>query len=395
MPGFEIFGEEERREVEEVLETGVLFRYGFEATRRGRFKASEFEQDLSRRLDVPHCLLCSSGTAALCTALAAAEIGVGDEVVVPPFTFVATLEAVILAGAVPVFADVDATLGLDPEAVERAIGPRTRAVLAVHMCGSMARIDRLVELCRRRGVMLIEDTAQALGATFQGRPLGTFGRMGCFSFDAVKTVTCGEGGAIATRERELFERADQYADHGHDHGGANRGLDGHPILGTNYRISELHAAVGLAQLRKLDSILATQRRNKATLEPFLSRCKDIMLREIPDPAGDSATFLTFFLPDLERAREAATELARAGVADRIHWYDNNWHYVRRWDHLREFRTAQRSPHHALGLVPQLERADLSQSDAWVGRALSLPIKLSWTPAELERIGAGFSSVFGG
>ena len=378
MPGFEIFGDEERREVQDVLETGVLFRYGFENVRRGRYKAREFELELARRLDVAHCLLCSSGTAALCTALAAAEIGVGDEVVVPPFTFVATLEAVLLAGAVPVLADVDATLGLDPAAVERAIGPRTRAVLVVHMCGSMARIDRLVEVCRRRDVMLIEDTAQALGATFQGRPLGTFGRMGCFSFDAVKTVTCGEGGAVATRERELWERADQYADHGHDHAGANRGLDGHPIFGTNYRISELHAAVGLAQLRKLDTILATQRRHKAALERVLARCRDVTLRESPDPAGDSATFLTFFLPDLERAREAAKELARAGVGDRIHWYDNNWHYVGRWDHL-----------------PELERPDLSQSDAWVGRALSLPIKLSWSPAELERLGAGLASVFGG
>lgn len=378
MPGFEIFGDEERREVQDVLETGVLFRYGFESTRRGRYKAREFELELSRRLGVEHCLLCSSGTAALCTALAAAEIGVGDEVVVPPFTFVATLEAVILAGAVPVFADVDATLGLDPDAVERAIGPRTRAVLVVHMCGSMARIDRLVELCRRRGVMLIEDTAQALGATFRGRALGTFGRMGCFSFDAVKTVTCGEGGAIATGERELWERADQYADHGHDHAGANRGLDGHPIPGANYRISELHAAVGLAQLRKLDSMLATQRRHKAALARVVAQCPDVTLREIPDPAGDSATFLTFFLPDLERARAAAEELARAGVGDRIHWYDNNWHYVRRWNHL-----------------PELPRADLSQSDAWVGRALSLPIKLSWTPAELERLCAGLARVLGG
>ena len=378
MPGFEIFGDEERREVQEVLETGVLFRYGFEHARRGRYKAREFELELSRRLGVEHCLLCSSGTAALCTALAAAEIGAGDEVVVPPFTFVATLEAVILAGAVPVFADIDATLGLDPAAVERAIGPRTRAVLVVHMCGSMARIDRLVEVCDRRGVMLIEDTAQALGATFRGRALGTFGRIGCFSFDAVKTVTCGEGGGIATRERALWERADQYADHGHDHAGANRGLDGHPILGTNYRISELHAAVGLAQLRKLDAMIATQRRHKAALERVLASCPDVTLREIPDPEGDSATFLTFFLADLDRAREAARELERAGVGERIHWFDNNWHYVRRWDHMREFRTA-----------------DLSRSDAWVGRALSLPIKLSWTPAELERLGAGLASVLGG
>ena len=395
MPGFEVFGEEERREVEEVLDTGVLFRYGFDETRRGRWKAREFERELGRRLGVEHCLLCSSGTAALGTALAAAGIGVGDEVVVPPFTFIATIEAVILAGAVPLFADVDETLGLDPAAVSRAIGPRTRAVLVVHMCGSMARVDRLAEVCRERDVLLIEDTAQAVGATLHGRPLGTFGQIGCFSFDAVKTITCGEGGAVVTPDRSLWERADQYADHGHDHAGANRGLDGHPILGTNHRISELHAAVGLAQLRKLDSILATQRRHKALLEQALAGCPDVSLRAVPDPAGDSATFLTFFLPDEERARAAARELGRAGVDGRIYWYDNNWHYIRRWEQLRGFRTAARSPQHALELIPDFERLDLGRSDHFVGRALSLPIKLSWTPAELARIAAGFSSVFGG
>jgi len=268
-------------------------------------------------------------------------------------------------------------------------------VVVVHMCGSMAHIDRLAELCRARDVLLIEDTAQALGATFHGRPLGTFGQIGCFSFDAVKTITCGEGGAVATRDRAVWERADQYADHGHDHAGAGRGLDGHPILGTNHRISELHAAVGLAQLRKLDAILDTQRRHKAALEQALASCADVTLREVPDPAGDSATFLTFYVSDVERAREAAVELGKAGVAERIHWYDNNWHYIRRWDHLREFRTPARSPHHALGSMPDLANLDLAQSDGYVGRALSLPIKLSWTPSTLDRLATGLRSVFGG
>jgi len=265
----------------------------------------------------------------------------------------------------------------------------------VHMCGSMAHIDRLAELCRARDVLLIEDTAQAAGATFNGRPLGTFGQIGCFSFDPVKTITCGEGGAVTTRDRALWERAEQYADHGHDHAGAGRGLDGHPILGTNFRISELHAAVGLAQLRKLDSILETQRRHKAVLEQALAGCSGVELREVPDPAGDSATFLTFFLPDEQSAREAVVELGRAGVEDRVHWYDNNWHYIRRWDHLREWRTPARSPQHALGSIPDLGSLDLAQSDRLVGRALSIPITLSWTPSTLERLATGLRSVFGG
>jgi len=377
VPGFEIFGDEERQEVQEVLETGVLFRYAFDDARKGRWKARTFEEEFARRLDVEHCLLVSSGTSALVTALAAAGIGAGDEVVIPPFTFVATFEAVLMAGAVPVFVDVDETMCLDPAAVENAIGPRTRAVIAVHMCGSMARIDVLTALCDRKGVTLIEDTAQAVGGSFGGQALGTFGKLGCFSFDAVKTMTCGEGGAVVTRDRSLYERADQYADHGHDHAGANRGLDDHPILGTNFRISELHAAVGLAQLRKLDRIVETQRRNKSRLKEALSAYPEVSFREIPDPAGDSATFLTFFLPDEQRAREVAGELGAAGVDGCFYWYDNNWHYVRKWEHLEGPQTA-----------------GLEQSDRIVGRAISMLIKLSWQPGDLDRLAAGIDNVFG-
>jgi 8-amino-3,8-dideoxy-alpha-D-manno-octulosonate transaminase len=395
MPGFELFGDEERREVEDVLRTGVLFRYGFDEAREGHWKARSFEEEFASRLGVPHCHLCSSGTAALCTALAAAGIGAGDEVVVPPFTFVATVEAVLMAGATPVFADVDETLCLDPDAVAARIGPDTRAVVVVHMCGSMAHVDRLADLCRRHDLMLIEDAAQAAGATFGGKAIGTFGRLGCFSFDAVKTITCGEGGAVVTADRGLYDRAAWYTDHGHDHLGANRGLDGHPILGTNYRISELNAAVGLAQLRKLDRIVDTQRRHKTHLREALSRYPGVGFREIPDLAGDSATFLTLLLEDETAAREVTAELGKAGVDGCFYWYDNNWHYLRRWEQLKEMRTAGRSMQAATGKMPDFESIDLTRSDRIVGRAVSILIKLSWSPRDLDRMVSGFESVFGG
>ena len=144
MPGFELIGEEERREVLEVLDSGVLMRYGFDAARKGQWKSRELEQALTKRLNTRHTHVCSSGTAALSTALAACGIGAGDEVILPPFTFVADLETVLLAGAVPVFAEIDQTLCLDPRSVATAITSKTKAVLVVHMCGAMARIDALV-----------------------------------------------------------------------------------------------------------------------------------------------------------------------------------------------------------------------------------------------------------
>lgn len=223
MPGFELFGEEERREVGEVLDTGVLFRYGFDAARRGEYKAKRFESMLAKATGARYAHLVSSGTAALSVALAACGIGAGSEVIVPPFTFVATFEAVLMAGAVPVFAEIDDTLCLDPDRLEPALTPRTRAVLPVHMCGAMARIDAIRDFCKSHDLVLIEDACQALGASYKGTPLGRFGRMGCFSFDAVKTVTCGEGGGIITDETALYEAADRFSDHGHDHlGGADR-----------------------------------------------------------------------------------------------------------------------------------------------------------------------------
>jgi 8-amino-3,8-dideoxy-alpha-D-manno-octulosonate transaminase len=394
MPGFEIFGDEERRQVQDVLDTGVLFRYGFDAARKGHWKAKTFESEFAARLGAAHCHLCSSGSAALSIALAACGIGCGDEVVVPPFTFVATVEAVLLAGAVPVFAEIDETLCLDPRALTQVLTPRTRAVVPVHMCGCMARIDELAQLCRRQGLVLIEDACQAVGGTFQGRALGTFGDMGCFSFDSVKTITCGEGGAVVTNDAELYRLAHQFSDHGHDHAQADRGAEGHPILGMNYRISELNAAVGLAQLRKLDGILARQREAKQALQYALSACPAVQWRCVPDPAGDSATFLSFLLPDEERARRAAAELAAAGVDGCFYWYDNNWHYLRRWDHFRGLKSPARLPQTVLPEFAGLATAQVPVSDGIIGRTISMQIKLSWSAGDIARRGAQMAAVLG-
>ena len=383
MPGFEIFGDEERREVLDVLDTGVLMRYGFDQARQGHWKAKTFEKELAEKLGAQYCHLCASGTSALSIALAACGIGAGDEVIVPPFTFVATIEAVLAAGAIPVFADIDESLCLDPEAVAGAITPRTRAVLPVHMCGAMARIDQLADLCRERGLVLMEDACQAVGGSYQGRALGTFGKAGCFSFDPVKTITCGEGGALITDDEAVYRAADAFADHGHDHAGNDRGLEGHAIVGLNFRISELNAAVGVAQLRKLDVILEKQRAAKARIVAMLADFPEIALREIPDPAGDTATFLSFLMPDEGRARQTAKQLAAAGVDGCFYWYDNNWHYIRQWPHIRQLKSAARLPIHLQENIPDYESLDLRRSDAIMGRTISMLIKLGWSDAELE------------
>lgn len=394
MPGFEIFGDEERKEVSDVLDTGVLFRYGFDQARNGHWKARTFESELAQKLGVKHCHLCASGTAALSIALAACGVGAGDEVVVPPFTFLATIESVLNAGAVPVFAEIDETLCLDPAAIEAVITPRTRAVITVHMCGAMARIDEISRLCEDKGLVLIEDACQAVGGMFQGKALGTFGRMGCFSFDAVKTITCGEGGGVVTNDPALYTLADAYADHGHDHVGNDRGLEKHDILGANYRISELNAAVGLAQLRKLDRMIEIQRAHKQALKESLGRFSEITFRQVPDPAGDSATFLSFFLPDEARARQVVRELGQAGVDGCFYWYDNNWHYIRKWDHLKRLASPARLGAAMLENPPDYEALSLPQSDGVMSRTISMLIKLSWSEADLQGRIDALGRVFG-
>lgn len=384
MPGFEWFGEEERKEVQDVLDTGVLFRYGFDQARKGHWKARSFEETLVRRLGTGYAHLCASGTSALGIALAACGIGAGDEVIVPPFTFVATVESLLTAGAVPVFAEIDETLCLDPGSVRAAVTSRTRAVMPVHMCGAMARIDELKTICDEKNLILIEDACQSLGASYGGKSAGTFGHAGCFSFDPVKTVTCGEGGAVVTSDPDIYFRAQAYADHGHDHAGSDRGLEGHPFLGMNYRISELNAAVGVAQLRKLDVILGRQRENKKILKDALSRYPRVSFRTIPDETGDSATFLSFFLEEEDQARRAAGLFSASGMDGCFYWYDNNWHYLRKWDHFKQLKSPAALPMRFLNPEPDYSEIRLPQSDRIMGRTLSIQIKLGWTTADLEK-----------
>ncbi|WP_343700547.1 DegT/DnrJ/EryC1/StrS family aminotransferase [Chitinophaga sp.] len=383
MPGFELFGEEEKKEVNDVLETGIYMRYGFDGPRKGIWKAKELEQALRERFNVQYAQLTSSGTTALTTAMAALGIGAGDEVIMPTFTFVASFEAVLSVGATPVLVDVDDTLTLAPAAVKAAITPCTKAVMPVHMCGSMADMDALEEICREHKLLLLEDACQSTGATHKGRALGSIGDAGTFSFDFVKTITCAEGGAVITNNKDIYTKCDAYSDHGHDHlGGADRGADGHPHLGYNFRISELHAAVGLAQIRKLDKFLAILRNNKQVLKETLAAVPQVTFRRLPDPEGDSATHLSFFLPDEETARKATAAIKAAGLPA-FYWFDNNWHYVRKWQHFKESATLTPFAAQLAKAMEVYKTKTFPASDAVISRCISFPISLVWTEDELR------------
>lgn len=382
MAGTELFGPEERKEVSEVLETGILFRYNFDQDRRGHWKAREFEAEIAGFTGAKHCLACSSGSAAVSIMLAAAGVGAGDEVIVPPYTFIATIEAVLLAGAIPVFAEIDDTLNLSPQGIEAVITEKTKAVCLVHMCGSMARMDEIIEICNRHDILLLEDTAQSLGAFYKGRHLGLFGKAGSFSFDFFKIITAGEGGAVITNDKDVAEKMPWISDHGHNHVGGNRGAERHPILGFNFRIGELNAAVGLAQARKLPQILKAQKENKKRIKSAVARFAPITFRHLPDPDGDAATFLNFFLPDHGTTVRVVEEFNNAGVFGTQYWYDNNYHYIKNWHHLKDFSVAARLPVQVIDPGRSYRDVQLPRSDDFVSRLISLIIKVSWTEDQL-------------
>lgn len=381
MPGFEIFGEEERKEVNDVLESGILMRYGFDHMRNGHWKAKELEEAITKTFNVKHAQLTSSGTTALSTAMAVMGVGAGDEVIMPTFTFVASFEAIIAAGATPVLVDIDDTLCLDPKAVEAAITPNTKMVMPVHMCGSMAQIDEIKAICESHNLLLLEDACQAIGGSFKGQMLGTIGHGGTFSFDFVKTITCGEGGVFLTNDEKLYTNADHYTDHGHDHIGSDRGAESHPFLGYNFRISELHAAVGLGQIKKLDHILATQRKHNAIVKAALKTVEGITFRRIPDPSGDNASFLSFFLPTEDLTRKAHKALLDNGLGGNFYWYDNNWHYIKKWEHLKNATSLFPLNPGLIAAIAKMDFDSFQQSDAIMGRTISSLINLSWTESQ--------------
>jgi 8-amino-3,8-dideoxy-alpha-D-manno-octulosonate transaminase len=255
------------------------------------------------------------------------------------------------------------------------------------MCGSMSDLDALQAICREHKLLLLEDACQSIGATYKGKYLGTIGDAGTFSFDFVKTITCAEGGVVMTNREDVYISSDGYSDHGHDHKGVDRGADLHPFIGYNYRISELHAAVGLAQVQRVQEFLTIQKKNHGLLKGILSQVPEISYRRIPDPAGDSCTFLSWFLPTQEIAKAVVAELKAQGIlAGNFYWFDNNWHYIRKWDHLKKSVTLN-------ALHPDLKAAvihhatkDFSASDAVMSRCISTSISLLWTDAQIKEKG---------
>jgi len=251
-------------------------------------------------------------------------------------------------------------------------------------------MDEILAVCQKHNLILIEDAAPALGGSYQGKMLGNFGKMSAFSFDYYKIITAGEGGAVATNDDDLYDRAHKYSDHGHDHIGNARGAEQHPILGYNFRGSELGAAVVLAQLRKLPYMIEKQKAHQNILKQVLMEFPEIRMRHVPDEAGDSATFLSFFLPDADQATKVFDEFQKEDLSA-SYWYRNNFHYHRQWGHLKELKSIFNLPVMKMNNVPDYQNLQVPQSDAIMQRLMMTQIMVNWSVEELNTLASKMRS----
>ena len=322
-PGGLEIGEDEKKEVMEVLDNKYLFRYYGPSNMPSKVRA--FENAFKEKMGSPYALATSSCTGALISALVACGVGPGDEVLVTGYTFFASCASIVAAKAMPVICEVDETLTIDPADMEKKITPATKAIVAVHMRGVPCNMDAIMALAEKYNLKVIEDCAQAVGATYKGKYVGTFGDCGCFSFQYHKTITAGEGGMILCKDARIYDRACSY----HDTAAcwrpdrfAEQRFEGELFCGSNFRMSELAGAVMCAQLRKLDGLNALMRDHQKRIINQIKDTKGIKVRPCNDPEGDTGICLMFYLDSSEKVGpfcEAPVGVTRANTSEFGTW----------------------------------------------------------------------------
>ena len=307
-PGGMEVGPEELEALARVIESKNLFRYY--GVGDGPDEVASFEREFAELTGAKHALCVNAGSAALICALIGAGVGEGDEVIVPAYTWNATPNAVLASRALPILAEVDESLTIDPADVERRITPRTRAILPVHMRGAPAAMDKLVAIAKKHELVLIEDVCQAAGATYRGRRLGTFGDAGAFSLQFNKIITTGEGGVMITDRDDLLDLALDVHDCANS---VRRGVGLPKFAGYNFRASELTGAMARVQLTRLDGLLERMRSNHARLAAQVGGLPGLELRRANDEDGDAGIALIAFTDDAARAADAVAALNAEGV----------------------------------------------------------------------------------
>ncbi|MCD6360027.1 MAG: DegT/DnrJ/EryC1/StrS family aminotransferase, partial [Armatimonadetes bacterium] len=392
------YSQETQKKIAEILEAEDvppphLFRYYGPSDGKG--KVYQAEQLFAETMGAKYALAVNSGTSALMSAMAALGVGPGDEVIVPGYTFFASASIVVASRAIPVIAEINDSLNLDPEDVERKVTPQTKAIIAVHMKGMPADMDEIMAVARRHDLVVIEDTAQACGASYRGKMCGTIGDVGCYSFDFYKIAQSAEGGFVVTDDEFLHMRASSW----HDTAACWRPnryekerREGELFCGENYRMSELQGAVALAQIRKLPDYVAALKRAKKAVRDRLELPPAVTLRRQPDPEGDASTALVMFAPDADTAVVLAKALGERGVSagGRFSKDVRDWHVYNFWEHILEQKTVTSEgcpftcPFYK-GTLPDYSADMCPNTLDLLGRSLHIGVSETWDDTEAERI----------
>ena len=320
-PGSYVFGAEEKKELMDVIENASLFRYGTPGVDGFQGKVATFEKEIAEQLGHAHVVATSSGTGSLMCCLAALGIGMGDEVIVPGYTFIASISTIAMMNAVPVLAEIDDSLTIDPTKIEALITPKTKAIMPVHMLGNPCKMDEIMAIAKKHNLYVIEDCCQAVGARYKGKACGTIGTMGAYSLNVFKTITTGDGGFVGCSDQDLYERAFGYHDQGHKPSRMGVEVGNRSIVGVNMRMNELSGAVAVAQGRKLPSLLKTLRYKKGLLKSQLQGLPGVGFRTINDE-GECGTLLTLLF-DTKELAAAFCEKAGTNVIARSGWHVYN------------------------------------------------------------------------
>lgn len=370
-PGAYVIGEEEKQEVLEVLESGYLFRYGSESDPNFKKKVYTLEKEFAELIGVKYAVAVNSGTSALLCALAALGIGPGDEVIVPGYTFIASISSIIMMRAIPVLCEIDESLTLDPKDVEQRITDKTKAIMAVHMLGNPCQMDAIMEIAKRHSLCVIEDCAQAAGGSYRGKRLGSIGSIGAFSLNIFKVITSGDGGVVTTDDYGLYERAFAFHDQGHKPLRMGVEVGQRSIAGLDLRMNELTGAVALAQLRKIDSILAVLREKKKKLRNLLKGLPGVTFRKINDEEGECATLLTLIFESKELAETFAERIGTTTLAY------SGWHVYNNMEQILEKKTYTTYPCPygcpAYGRQVEYRAHMLPRTDDILGRSVNISV----------------------
>jgi dTDP-4-amino-4,6-dideoxygalactose transaminase len=380
-PGAYWFGKEEIDAVMEVIQSGYLFRYGSETDPKFLHKVSNLEKEFAKYCGAKYALATSSGTSSLVASVLALGLQPGDEVIVPAYTFVASYSSLIFPGIVPVLAEIDDSLTLDPNDIEHRITPRTKAIMPVHMLGNASKMDEIMAIAKKHNLFVIEDSCQAAGASYKGKKTGTIGDIGAFSLNIFKTINTGDGGLVVTNNQKLYETAFGVHDQGHKPSRLGVEVGARSVLGLNFRINELTAAVGLAQLAKLDKIVTTLREKRKKLKSLISGAKGFKFRTLNDPDGDCATVCTIIFDTKEQAAKVSKALGSKTIDA------SGWHVYANMEHVLAHLKKVGQPH-TKGSYPRtddiLSRAmNISVGVVDGGLGAGWGLNINSTDAEIE------------